>query len=465
MIKLIIILVSFFVNLNIVNANIFIKDTIYSVSINNEIINIKEISYNGNMLFNIDINNYDINDALEEYVEENKDINKFSTIVYYGYLENPTIENYVITQLIVWNLIGNFDIEFINISSDMLNQYNVLLEKINNHYLKSNIFDKVYNDFIWTTSKFEYDEGAIILDNPKLDEIDIKTIGNKISLYPKKVGKYTLNFSKDYDNEIRTYKVGNNIYWQSLKGPEDINYSFNYHVFGGKLNIIENLIGVNGRTGDASLNSTYQIIYNKKELFTTNDLDNIYLVPEWTYKVKDISNAEGINNIEEFSVKISGNSLDVNVDKYVISKNISINVLDNYEYNIHLKSNNEIYEKVTIQTDVITLPYGTYYIENKDTDYYQEIIVKDSIDEEITVKSEIKEVVVPDDINKEEVMEELQETSKDEISNVLPEINDTIIDNIENPKTFDNIDIYVCEFIISLVLIKKLIRKLKKESY
>jgi len=206
-------------------------------------------------------------------------------------------------------------------------------------------------------------------------------------------------------------------------------------------------------------------IYNKKELFTTNDLDNIYLVPEWTYKVKDISNAEGINNIEEFSVKISGNSLDVNVDKYVISKNISINVLDNYEYNIHLKSNNEIYEKVTIQTDVITLPYGTYYIENKDTDYYQEIIVKDSIDEEITVKSEIKEVVVPDDINKEEVMEELQETSKDEISNVLPEINDTIIDNIENPKTFDNIDIYVCEFIISLVLIKKLIRKLKKESY
>ena len=101
MIKLIIILVSFFVNLNIVNANIFIKDTVYSVSINNEIINIKEISYNGNMLFNIDINNYDINDALEEYVEENKDINKFSTIVYYGYLENPTIENYVITQLIV----------------------------------------------------------------------------------------------------------------------------------------------------------------------------------------------------------------------------------------------------------------------------------------------------------------------------------------------------------------------------
>lgn len=460
-------LVSFFVSLNVVNASINVNNTSYNVKVNNEIINIKEINYNGNALFNIDINNYEISDNLVEYEEDSDDIYKFSTIVYYGYLNNPTSENYILTQVLVWELIGNYDVEFINMTSQMLEEYNDILEKINNHYLKSNIFDKLYYDFIWVGSKFKYDEGAIILDKPKVDGLDIDVIDNVIHIYPKKIGEYALNFSKDYENEIKTYKDGNNLYWQSLQGPEDISYSFNYHVFGAKLNIVENLIGINGRIGDAKLNSTYQIMFNRKELFTTSDLDNIYLTPQWSYKIKDISNVEGINNIEEFSVKMSGDDITINVDKYVITKNISISVLDDYEYNIYLKSNNELYEVVDSNSDVITLPYGTYYIENKETSFYEEIIVEDSIDEEIIIKSEIKEIIVPEDINKEEVNEELPEISKEENANVSPEINTTIIDNVSNPKTLDNINYYIYGFIFSLVLIKILIKKLKyeKESY
>ena len=447
--KTILLLICFFVNLSIVNASIEVKNTPYNVKLDNEVINIKEIIYKNNALFNIDINNYEISNLLVEYKENNKDINKFSTIVYYGYLNNPTSSNYVITQIMIWKLIGGYDVELLNITENMINEYNDLYKKVANHYLKPSFFNSTYNTFIWLETKLHYETDAIILDNPIVDGLRIETIDNTIKIYPEKVGKYHLTFSKDYDNEICCFQFKSNSYCQSKKGPEDINYSFEYNVDGFKINIRENLIGINGRTGDAQLNSTYQIYYKNELKQTTSDLDNIYLRSYYKYTLKDISNVDGISNSEDIIIQMNGKEQDIIIDKYVISKNVSISVIDDYKYNIYLKSNNELYEVVDKNTNVITLPYGTYYVANKETSYYKEIIVNDNIDEEFTIKSECLEERIPEEIDKEEFKEELPI--------------DTIIDNIENPKTLDNIYNYIYNFFFSIILINLLLKILVVE--
>ena len=88
-------------------------------------------------------------------------------------------------------------------------------------------------------------------------------------------------------------------------------------------------------------------------------------------------------------------------------------------------------------TDLITLPYGLYYITDSN-DYYKEFNIFDDLDQELLIDENLKENIA----SKEEIEEEV------------------LIDEIENPKTGDFIYIYIFSAIISMLCVLTLTKLL-----
>jgi len=495
--KIIFVFICFFVSINFVNAiSLSSENTKFYVKISHWsfdelIINVKKIYDQDslNVLFNIDINNYEVNENFNKYDEHSLNIWKvqkslipyFCTIVYYGYLNNPTVENYVFTQIMVWSLISNYTVkitdELGNEIKDFQKDYNNLYYKVSKHITESPFFYTLHNREIWTTNEYTYLGGVPILNEPLVEGLDIKTNNNIINIYNDKVGNYKLLFKKEYEHEIYCYSDGINTYLQSLKGPGNIEYDVIYNVYGTKFNIKENLIGINNRYGDAKLNSNYELYLGNELKLIINNLEDNYVKSNTRYILKDISNNNGINNTDDIVFNVENEDYTLTINKYVISKNFNLDIKDNNTYYIYLKSNNELYEIVNKDSLVITLPYGIYYIKNEDNSYYQEIKVKDNLEDKIVIDP--IEDNEKNDIEKEEnknSKEEIKETNKEydkiqnedklkDENNIIDNIEDKYIEDIKinNPETLDNINFYIITFIISLIPIIYLKYLLKKE--
>ena len=448
--KIVFIILCFFGCAKLASASYLVsEETPYYVKISKynmeeKIINIKKIydQETLDVVFNIDCNNYDIHSKFNTYLEYDKSIWKgnlssvdyFTTIIYYGYLNNPNDKNYFLTQLLVWELISNYRIKITNQFGEEINNYNKEYQKIRanviNHTLVSSIFNQTYDTEIWTKNTYKYDINAIILDNPVVKGLSIKTIDRNIVIDNEKVGNYNLNFKKEYKQQYKCYSDGVNVYWQSLEGPRSIEYGFNYNVYGTKLNIKENLIGINNRLGDAYLDSKYELYLDNELKLIISEVKDIYVKSNSNYTLKDVSNASGIINTPEINFKVENEEFTLFLEKQVISKNISIDINDNKTYYIYLKSNNELYEEINRDTNVITLPYGLYYIKSMDNNYYKEITIKDSIDEVLVINNKIN--------------------TNSELKNEYLEKN---YYEVENPKTLDDISTHIFNFFLSLVII------------
>lgn len=448
--KILFCLLSLVLSVYVVNADEVKSENLpYYVLLNDEFIQVKKIvDRNNNVLFNIDYKKYNTNNNFKKYDKYEKSIfiktenafNKFKTIAYYGYNEEPNDLNYYLTQVLIWQIIGGYRISLVDENKNEISEYKALYKKLNNknndHYRSPTFSNKNIELEIWDNINFEYINRKLIYDNPINKNINITNNGYKINFYANKVSNNKLIFYKKYENIAYCYSDGNNYYWQSLGGPEDLEASVNIDVFGTKFKIKENLIGINDNTGDASINSVYELYLDNELKTTFSGNEEIYVKSNSKYILKDISTSPSTINREDLILEIKDEDYVLNIDKYVVSKNISFEILDNNTYYIYLKSNNKLYNKVNKETNLITLPYGIYYItDNKN--YYEEIVVDNSIDELIKIDNSVKENIVMDKEN-----------------NLLKEMLDSnIINEVENPKTIDNIYFYLISCFISILLI------------
>lgn len=404
---------------------------------NSKIVNVSKIyDSSNNVLFNISYDNK-ILDNYDKFIYDSKcnynisKFNMFLTISSLGYNENKSDYNYYLTQLYIWKFISNYNItpvdQFGNYLSNVQKDFNKLHTKINYHNMESVLFHTEKNTEIWTENIYKYDPYALILDFKEVNGLNIKMNNDKIHIYNNKVGKYEINFYKDYENEAYCYKNANSVLWQNLKGPADVNKTLKYNVFGTRLNIKENLIGINKRFGDAISNSKYEIYLDDILKLSVSNKDEIYLKSNNKYLIKDISN-DNYNNSDNVILELDDQEYTVVIDKHVISKNISIDINDKDNYYVYLKSNNELYEKINKNTNLITLPFGTYYIKNESNTYYNEFNVFDSVDEELKIELESESIQ----------------------NEYIPNYVDLVIDN---PNTGDNIFYKVKNCMFSVVLL------------
>ena len=168
--------------------------------------------------------------------------------------------------------------------------------------------------------------------------------------------------------------------------------------------------------------------------------------------------------MDDISFNTLNNDYTLIIDRYVINKNITLDIFSDKTYYVYLKSNNELYETFDKNTDLITLPYGTYYIKSKDNSYYKELEVLDNIDYVLTIEEDIKinnieSLNVNKDIKSDEKVL-VEKPSNDIILASEPEIvlepkkNNYDINKVDiNPKTNDYIYIYLLSFILSLTLV------------
>lgn len=430
-----------------------------------QIIRIKKVydKDTSKVVFNVNPNNYDISNNFniyEDYSFEtwkipDTSIGTFNTITYYGYLNNPSDLNYFITQIIIWSSIFNYTVKITdqdgNVIDDYQKVYNKIFNDIYNPATKSPFFYQKHNYEIWTDQYFSYMPNTIILDNPMVDGLFFSNEERVLSIYNEKIGNYSLTFKKEYEHENYSYSDGVNVFLQNLKDPNDICYQMDYNVYGTKINIQENLIGVDNRFGDAKLKSKYELYLDDELKLVVDNSQEIYVKSNSNYILKDISNTNGINNVDEINFEVLNDELTVVIDKYVISKNISLNIETNKNYYVYLKSSDELYETINSKTDVITLPYGNYYIKDEENKYFKELIVDDDIDEVLTIKYERDDEIEKEELPNEEEKDVVIESP---ITNERIEINDeTIIEEIDNPKTIDNINVYKLSFIFSALML------------
>lgn len=429
-------------------------------------IQIKKIYNNNNeVVFNMDpdyylikndyIKNSEVN--LKNYGKHYKEIELFNTIVYYTYNRNVSDLNYYFTQLFIWNIIGGYSVTMVNEDGELINDYisiyNTYWNDIFNHDVNPNFHNKEYNVDLWDNLKLTYFGVNKILDNPVIDGLKFYNDKRDLFVYVEENGKYKIDLAKKYQRENYSYNNGNSFYWQNLGGPSDIYKCFYVNVNSIELKIKENIIGVNKKIGDAKITDiNYELFFNDKLQLIINDLANNFIKPNSNYYIKDVSNNIGFKNANEINFNVLNDEYELLVDKYVISKNISVNILDNYTYYVYLKSNNELYEIINSKTDLITLPYGVYYIICDEIDYYQEIEIYDNNDDLLNINNLFKENNDIENNLNSDVDENTITNGKENI--FIP----------ENPKTLDNINLYFILAFLSCILTFILGHLVEKES-
>jgi len=459
--KLIFILLCFF-SVKIVHANKL--DYVYlpyyvktNIKDEEKIIQVKKVFDKETLqvVFNIDFNNYDTKNNFNTYEEVNKNnygmyfrnLSYFNTITHYGYNLNKSDLNYFLTQVFIWQSFCSNKTKITDILgneiTDYVKDFSKIANKIAYHNSNSNFVNKTYNSEIWDKSIFTYYNHNLILDNPIIEGLNFENNNYNLIINNLEVGEYKINLFKDYDHLNYSYNDGINIYWQNLGGPADIDKSFKYNVYGINLKIKENLIGINNRFGDAILDSKYELYLNDELKLIINSNSNNYIKSNSNYILKDINNSNGFYTAEDMIFKSNTENLEIIIDKYVISKNISVSILDDKEYYVYLKSNNELYEILDNDTNTITLPYGTYYIVDKENSYYQEINVIDDMDEEIIINDKKEDNIINNNIKNEYLILEKDNLIGEDINNIISN------DIVQNPKTVDNIYLYIIFFIFS----------------
>ncbi len=447
---------------------------------NKKIINVPKIydKETGELVFSLSFNgnndtsgDFQILDTFNERTWGKKEsvLNDFKTLVYYYYQSKTQDDyHYFLTQIGVWSICNLSYFDFVDQDGNIMRSYKTDYENLKSDYFshrrKDNFFNQTNLGEVGVLSKYYYYSGKIILDIEEVPGIKIENkppsgIGVNWS-YPyievnyEQAGDFQVRMYKDYEQNSRCYTDGKNIFWQNLGGPANIEYYFKASVTGTEFVIKENLNGVKNRLGDAFLNSNYAMYLDDELKFMTPSNKINYVKKNSDYILKDISNNKSVLNNSDIVVNILEENKEIVIDKYVVKKKIRIDVKDNSDYNIYLKSNDELYEIVNKGIKEIVLPYGTYYIKDKQNNFYQELVVEDEVEEYLVLENVInnkdEDTSIKEPIIDEPEIEELPKS----------DINDNLVNEeyLDNPKTSDNIYFYVLLLLlasISLILLNK----------
>ncbi len=424
---------------------------------------IKKVYVEDNLeeLFNLEPVHYDVEysykklDNINEFGKYKNEIELFNKIVYSVYNNDKTDLNYAFTQILIWDLIGDLDIVITDKNGNTIKEYNDLyqtyLKKVNDFILNGKIDsttnNKTYDIDLWDTINIPSKNINIEYDKENTKGIDITLEKDNININALSIGNYKLK--KIFQKENYVYKNNLSYYWYF--SGDLVNSNIDISVKGINLKIKENLIGINNKFGDALVsNINYELFYNNELKLNINDLNNNYVRENSSYILKDNSNNMGFNNIEDITFEVLDKDYILEINKNVISKNINVNIKDNNTYNIYLKSNNELYEIIDKNTNLITLPYGTYYINSSDCDYFKELVINNNEEEVLVINNLIKENIE----DKKEVSNKLNINEEEIIlDNIKKEEVIDSIESIPNPKTKDNINLYVVLFLSNLLIV------------
>ena len=342
--KRLIILIMILCSINIVKAEelVFKQLPNYVKIYKNGVENIVKIykiyeKNTNNYVFNIDPDYYKLGISYEKSNELNANnygryyskLNLFNTIVSFGFNESKTERKYFFTQMMIWNLISGYDVTIVDETGQEMiaytNEYKSYWSRVINYH-DYNIFnDKEYTISVGDTLELKYGLYKPILDNPIIDGLNFKNVDDKLYINATTAGNYQINLTKNNEQINYVYKNDNSYYWQNLGGPGNLESSFKLNVKGVNLTINEKLIDINGKFGDALLiNSKYELYDENNKVIVIDNLVKNNLTPNKTYKLKDVSNNIGVNNINEIEIKLLEDNYILDIEKNIISKNITI---------------------------------------------------------------------------------------------------------------------------------------------
>lgn len=459
--KKIIFVAVFLCSIKIVNADGLVLTYLpYYIKVNdNDIIRVRKITENSSndVLFNIDFFKYELTGEMKKGNIDNEfeNLDYFNTIVYFGYNNSSKkYLDYFFTQVLIWELYSDLDFIIVDKFGNELNDYNDELnnikEKISNYYENNVNLKDDYNILVGETLKINYDTNNLEILNASV--LSIEKTDNNILINSDTLGSYDIILNKEYDKNNYLYTDGKYTYYASLGGPASLFKKIKINVKGINVKVKENYNGVNNKYGDSILESKYGLYKNGELIKEVKVGDIVEILPNTEYILKDISENKTIYKNKDILLNLD-RDYELNVNKYIISKNIKVNVEDDYTYNIYLKSNNELYEVINKNIKEIILPYGLYYIVCKDIEFYDELEVFD--DNVVTLKINNEKDV----INQEKVDEDISENEE-----IIENLFDNDIEEIpDNPKTLDNIHIdfltYLCCLTYMGISFKKIILK------
>ncbi len=384
----------------------------------------------------------------------------FADVSYYGYNLDPSDENYYYTQFYIWKYIFNFDIVMCDSKGNILKEEDnakikEIKEAIARHRTEEEFFKNSKKGEIWRDNYFYFSNNEPY-ELPSIKGLTLEEIEGGFKVSNEEVGNYKVTFSSSNKDEVKWYHTdGDYVFLQNLAGPSDLEKVLNYSVYGTPFLVKEHIVGVNGKYGDAlSIPNVYKVYLEWWEKLSVLPNQEVFLRSNSSYTLKDSSSNPAFLPFSDlsFTVNDEENYL-LDVTRYVISKKINLNILDDNEYAIYLKSNNELYEVVDKNTPDVILPYGIYLIKSKDNSYQKEVVVERA--DELTI--EINNPPVKEEKGEREEEEEI----KDE--DVTYPANPSEV--IWPPETNDNILKVLLNFIISSEIIykmKKIINKLKR---
>lgn len=413
------------------------------------------------VLFNLEPVKYDItynynkSNNIDDFGIYSDKIELFNKIVYIIYNSNKTNLNYAFAQILIWDLINEFEVDITDEDGNSIDEYNSLYKnylKMVNEYIindktNNNIQEK-YDMNLWDTLNISYKNANLLLNKKITTALNVTDNNSAIEIKATNPGEYQLELMAKNENYV--YTNGTNYYW--LFNGDISNRYIKLNITGINLQIKEKIIGVNNRFGDARYShGNYELFYDKKIKLNINDLNSNYIRKNASYILKDKTDNISFNQSDNIVFDVGDKDYVIEIEKVVINKKININIFDEFTYYIFLKSNNELYEIINKNTDLITLPYGVYYIYSKDCNYFKEIVIKDNINETLVINN----------LKKEKLDNQEDKIIENELDILDSKNKEAILDLniISNPKTIDNINLYLILFlssILSLIILKKL---------
>lgn len=419
---------SFLINSNVYALEEVVKEILpYYVWINNDYIEMigKVYDTSGRLYFSKSGTSYFVGNSFDFHSDFSDaackispdELKLFKTIVYFGYLENPTDENYFLTQMLIWEKVSNLFYGVDDIVREMVPRYDEKIakiwDKVEKHLQKEQIKSN-----LWETYNFNYKNIEFIKNK---NGLQLEYNENGLDVYNEKIGKYEFNIK--YPEEdilcLAGFGINDTVYWHSAGGPAFSNKKIEYIVSGVEVNIQEKIYGVGEFLGDAQNETKYELYLDDKLVLNIND-NHFVVSPNKTYTLK-VKNSEGFLKNPDITLFVKDKELNPVIDKYVISKTYNLDVKDNHVYQIYLKKTGDLIANINFKTDTIVLPYGEYLIK-KDNEIIKKIKVNDNTDEVLQIEmAKNQEENISNDNNYADLTVENPQTGKSQslLTNLL----------------------------------------------
>ena len=348
-------------------------------------------------LHNLDIadGNYDINYDYSQFSSITglsfEKIRELSLISFYGYGYNgdTSDENYVATQLEIWDAVNPGCCSVESGNTALLNDKRGSIRSLVNNEITKPSFDKTTQEVIATKEQTFTDTRGVLngYSVESCTNCSARIEGNNLIVKGNDMGEGQVNLVRTVGNDSQAdilYTSGNYQKLMTFRKPDPMRTYMKLNVRGGTLTVQK--IDKDNKeiaipSGDATLEGAEYGIYNSngdyvKSIFTDLEGKATIELPLGKYTVKELNASEGyLLDENTYEITIDENNLYPYVESYekvidaygLVMKEygddeIGYNYEENAKFDI-LNLRNEVVGSITTDDEgigTIKLPYGTY---------------------------------------------------------------------------------------------------------